>query len=246
MSLSSDPIVDLAGLVSECRSATEYETVRLEWLERAVGVDASYFGAASPEQAVTPIVSGVDRERVSHCEANAERYWQDRLTLQRAALAQAGVVADHDALSPRARDRMPFYREVVSGHGIRATAVAILRLRGQVSGSVFLGRTSRGARFGAELGLLRRALPVLALGEAVHSRVEPHGAALAFDSCGLTARERTVLCLLCRGWTNQQIAEHLGTSPRTVKNQVSAILRKTKTRNRTELTAQLGGPSRAR
>jgi DNA-binding CsgD family transcriptional regulator len=189
-------------------------------------------------------VTGVDTERVSRCEANADRYWSDRLTLQHAALSQQGVVADHDALSLRARDRMPFYREVVAGHGIRATAIAILRLRGQVSGSVFLGRSSRGARFGGELAALRAALPVLALGEAVHTPAPAAPPAITFDSLGLTPRERTVLQLLCRGWTNAQIAAQLGSSPRTVKNQVAAILRKTQSQNRTELAARLapGGP----
>jgi DNA-binding CsgD family transcriptional regulator len=239
MSLSSDSIADLAGLASECRSRSEYEAARLSWLERAIGFDASYFGAAAPEQLRTPTVSGIDVGLVSRCEANAALYWQDRLTLQRAAITAAGVVADHDALSLQARERMPFYREVVSGHGIRATAVAILRLRGEVSGSVYLGRTGRGARFGSELGLLRRALPVLALGEAVHASFELPSAPTTFDAFGLTARERTVTQLLCRGWSNAQIAAQLGSSPRTVKNQVSAILRKTNTSNRTQLTAEI-------
>lgn len=238
MSFASDPIAELAGLLSECLSRAEYEAARLGWLERAVGFDASYFGAASPQQVRPPSVTGVDVERVSRCEQNADRYWEDRLRLQRAALGQSGVVADHDALSSRERDRMPFYREVVAGHGIRATAVAILRLRGQVSGSVFLGRTSRGARFGGELAALRRALPVLALGEGVHGAqaVEP---LQAFEELGLTPRERTVLQLLCRGWTNAQIAGQLGSSPRTVKNQVATILRKTQSQNRTELAARI-------
>jgi hypothetical protein len=37
-----------AGTAAEVGSATEYETVRLEWLERAVGVDASYCSSALP------------------------------------------------------------------------------------------------------------------------------------------------------------------------------------------------------
>ena len=239
MSSAPDSVAELAGLLGECRNRAEYEAARLAWLERSVGFDASYFGAASPEQLVTPRVSGVDTERVSHCEANADRYWADRLALQRAALSQQGVVADHDALSLQARDRMPFYREVVAGHGIRATAVAILRLRGQVSGSVFLGRSSRGARFGGELSLLRAALPVLALGEAVHATAPAARIVPTFDGLRLSPRELTVLQLLCRGWTNAQIASQLGSSPRTVKNQVSTILRKTQSQNRTELVARL-------
>jgi DNA-binding CsgD family transcriptional regulator len=237
MSLGSDPIGDLAGRIGECASRSEYEAARLAWLERAIGFEASYFGAATPLRSVAPVVSGVNVERVEHCEAHADRYWQDRLCLQRAALAADGAVADHDALSARARDRMPFYREIVSGHGIRATAVAMLRLRGQISGCIFLGRTARGARFGGELGLLRRALPVLALGEAVHRA--PSAVATPLEALELTPREQAVLQLVCRGWTNAQIGAQLGSSPRTVKNQVSAILRKTKLGNRTQLTAEL-------
>lgn len=238
MSFGSDPLGDLAGLLAESASPSEYEAARLTWLGRAIGFEASYFGAATPQQRMAPVVSGVDVERVEQCEAHAERYWQDRVRLERAALSADGAVADHDAFSARARDRMPFYREVVSGHGIRATAVAIMRLRGQISGCIFLGRTSRGARFGGELGLLRRALPLLALAEAAHLAPTAH-AAKALESLDLTPREQAVLRLVCRGWTNAQIAAQLGSSPRTVKNQVSAILRKARVSNRTQLTAEL-------
>lgn len=242
MQLGSEPVTDLSGLTTECRTRHEYEAARLEWLERAVGFDASYFGAASPRQRVTPVVSGVSTEKVEHCESQAERYWHDRMTLHRAALARGGVIADHDALSARTRERMPFYREVVAGHGIRATAVALLRMRGRVSGAIFLGRTARGARFADELDLLRRALPVLSLGDAVHvaeAELLPGEFPVALDGLGLTAREQAVLKLLCLGWTNSQIATQLGSSPRTVKNQVSAILRKTQAANRTQLTSRL-------
>lgn len=239
MPVDSNSIAELSGVVSECRNRREYEAARHEWLERAVGFDASYFGAASPQQLVTPVVSGIDTQRVEYCEARAERYWQDQLALLRAARDSGGVVADHDALSAQARDRMPFYREVVAAHGIRATAVALLRLRGQVSGCVFLGRTARGARFGGELGLLRRALPVLALADAVHAEHEPLAETTAPEASQLTRREREVLQLLCRGLTNAQIAAQLGSSPCTVKNQVSAILQKTRAVNRTQLTAQV-------
>lgn len=241
MQLGSDPVADLSGLTSECRTRQEYEAARLEWLERAVGFEASYFGAPSLRQSVTPLVSGVSAAKVEHCESQAERYWQDRMTLHRAALVRGGVVADHDALSARARERMPFYREVVAGHGIRATAVALLRMRGRISGAIFLGRTARGARFADELDLLRRALPVLSLGDAVHAAMTelPAELPVALDGLGLTAREQAVLKLLCLGWTNSQIATQLGSSPRTVKNQVSAILRKTQAANRTQLTSRV-------
>ena len=80
---------------------------------------------------------------------------------------------------------------------------------------------------------------MLALGEAVHATPPAALTAPTVEDLGLTPRERTVLQLLCRGWTNAQIAGQLGSSPRTVKNQVSTILRKTQCQNRTELVARL-------
>lgn len=240
MRLDSDPIAQLLGLTAECTGRHDYEAARLQWLEQAVGFDASYFGAAEPEQRVAPVVSGVSDSRVEQCEAHADRYWQDRITLHRAATACGGVVADHDALSRQARDRMPFYQEVVAGHGIRATAVAVLRMGGRAVGSMFLGRVSPSAHFGGELELLRRALPVLSLGSVAHFALAQSEATApaAHDLVNLTSREQQVLRLLCRGWTNAQIAAQLGSAPRTVKNQVSAILSKTKTANRTQLVSR--------
>lgn len=247
MRLESDPIAQLAGLTAECTSRVEYEAARLQWLEKAVGFDASYFGAAGPEQQMTPVTSGVSSAKVGECEAHADRYWRDRITLHRAAAAHDGAVADHDALSWQARDRMPFYREVVQGHGIRATAVGLLRLGGRALGSLFLGRVSMGSHFGGELELLRRALPVLSLGSVAHAALPglmTEGRS-APELPALTQREQEVLDLLCRGWTNAQIAGRLGSSACTVKNQVSAILSKTKTANRTQLVSRAAQRRRA-
>jgi DNA-binding NarL/FixJ family response regulator len=42
----------------------------------------------------------------------------------------------------------------------------------------------------------------------------------------LTAREREILDLVARGWSNQQIAAHLGLSIKTVRNHVSSVFTK--------------------
>jgi DNA-binding CsgD family transcriptional regulator len=52
---------------------------------------------------------------------------------------------------------------------------------------------------------------------------------------GLTARETDVLRLIVEGLPNRDIAARLHLSPRTVEKHVEALLRKTNTRNRTEL-----------
>lgn len=78
----------------------EYERARLEWLERSIGLDPSYVGPATPEMASPePTATGVSARHFSRCETEAERYWDDRLTLNTAALRAGGVIADHDALT---------------------------------------------------------------------------------------------------------------------------------------------------
>lgn len=52
------------------------------------------------------------------------------------------------------------------------------------------------------------------------------GPAAAAEFPELTAREREVLEQVARGLSNQEIADYLGISPKTVRNQVSALFDK--------------------
>ncbi|MBS2016454.1 MAG: response regulator transcription factor [Deltaproteobacteria bacterium] len=236
--LVAAPLRELMGLLVECRTPEEHDEARLAWLERTIGFDTFYFGAAAPERPAEPVVAGVAQEYVSHCEAQADRYWPDRMRINRLAVAQGGVLSDTEVLTARDRDRMPFYREIVGGLGIRAIAAAIVRVRGESDSALYLGRTSRGARFGKELALLRAALPILGLAAAQFTKPKTR---TIVDRWSLTPRERQVLEAMGRGLRNAEIATALGTSPRTVKNQVAAILAKAGVSNRSELLAALHG-----
>ena len=55
----------------------------------------------------------------------------------------------------------------------------------------------------------------------------------------LTTTEFAAAMLAARGWTNQEIAEHLGVSPNTVKSFISIVLRKLGVKRRQDLTAHL-------
>lgn len=57
----------------------------------------------------------------------------------------------------------------------------------------------------------------------------------------LTPRQQEVFELMAQGKSNQQIAQSLGTSPNTVKLQVSAILRRVGARSRLEALHRVGG-----
>jgi DNA-binding CsgD family transcriptional regulator len=231
----------LLRLTVECRTSDEYDAARAAWLDRVIGFDTLYFGAAKPEVQTAVQVTGVDSGYVEGCESRADRYWPDRVVLNRLAVLGGGAIFDGDALSVRTRERMPFYGEVTAGLGIRAIAVSVLTVRGTPSRCLYLGRTSRGASFGRELDVFRAALPILALGAGVHdATLQPERrTSEAVPLSALTARERQVLQGICEGLTNRAIAARLGTSERTVKNQVASILMKTDTANRTELAVKM-------
>ena len=55
--------------------------------------------------------------------------------------------------------------------------------------------------------------------------------------CVLTPREREIVRAVACGESNKEIAARLGTSPHTVKNQLTALYRKTGAANRIRLIA---------
>ena len=54
----------------------------------------------------------------------------------------------------------------------------------------------------------------------------------------LTPRERQIVNLIARGWSNQEIAAELGVSRGNVKNQVSRLLEKLDVSDRTQAAAK--------
>lgn len=219
---------ELAALTAESRDAPAYADGRAAWLKATFDFDTLYQGAASVTRPVAPIVQGVGRSTVTACEARG--YWPDRHRINRRTLAQGGVALDQDILTAKERQERPFYREVMKPLGLRSTLVGLVKMRGEVLSCVYFGWTGKHRPSERTRARLRAVLPLLALGERVHLQ-HPNLAGVP----GLSRRESEILCMLTRGLTNLEIAQLLGTSPSTVKNQVSSLLRKTNTSNRSEL-----------
>lgn len=56
----------------------------------------------------------------------------------------------------------------------------------------------------------------------------------------LTRKERQIAVLVAQGMTNKEIAQRLGSSPFTVRNQVKVIIRKLALRNRIQVAYLIG------
>jgi len=67
----------------------------------------------------------------------------------------------------------------------------------------------------------------------------PHGVSMSPDELGLTPRQGSLLMLVLEGLSNKLIAARLGLGENTVKEYVSAILRRLGLRNRAELIARM-------
>lgn len=77
---------------------------------------------------------------------------------------------------------------------------------------------------------------------ATHPSKETIKVPVSLSSFDLTAREREIALLIYNGLGNKQIADRLGKSYHTVKNQTKSIYRKAGVANRMQLLALLGSP----
>lgn len=98
---------------------------------------------------------------------------------------------------------------------------------------------------GAEHGEIVTGIEAVARGEALLGRAVSArlGAALAAPAGSrpfpeLSDREFEILELLARGWSTDRVATHLFLSPKTVRNNISAVLTKLGVASRTEAVAR--------
>jgi DNA-binding NarL/FixJ family response regulator len=56
----------------------------------------------------------------------------------------------------------------------------------------------------------------------------------------LSPREQKIVALVAQGLTNKEIAQRLGSSPFTVRNQMKVIIRKLELKNRVQVAHLLG------
>jgi DNA-binding CsgD family transcriptional regulator len=162
-----------------------------------------------------------------------ELYGRELAPFTLGARSSGGVGVDRAFFGGRQLERLSHFREVMQPHRGRSSLIGYLEFREQLLGCVVLGR-STSSFSSAEQASLRAALPALSLCDVAVYRRQPHN--LEVESA-LSPRERDVLGYLGLGYTNREIAVACGTSPRTVRNQLSAVFRKLGASTRSEAVA---------
>jgi DNA-binding CsgD family transcriptional regulator len=165
------------------------------------------------------------------------RYAPTLALLKRGADRGGGACVDVLALPARTRTRSLMYDEVFAPQGIRSQIFAIAEFRGAPVFNLFVCRHGRGTSFDEDdAASVARSLRTLA---AAHIAVEWAHAARSLEL--LSAREREIAALVSRGLRTREIAEVLGTSPNTVRNQTAKIFAKLEVTTRAELASLVRG-----
>src|SRR5262249_25799014 len=177
---------------------------------------------------------GLEMDLVERARAGWQGYAPGLAPLLQASSAGGGGAIDAQGFSRPERERLAFYRDVARPLRIQPLPRTPPPVRGQQLGVIGLARRSAAARFSdAGVGLLRSLVAVLSVADGFFALPRP---SVEAPIGGLTRREREVADLVVLGYTNREIGIALGTSPRTVRNQMTSILEKTGAATRTELT----------
>jgi DNA-binding CsgD family transcriptional regulator len=218
-------------------SLEDYRREALMALEHLVGFDfAIAWRIDGPPMPSYGTVLGFERRHWERFCRDSARYEPELGPLLQRATNTA--VRDRDVFGVRERDRMAFYDEIIHPVGSREYITGVMVVGTQPVGVVQIGR-GRGATAAftpEDAAALTRALPALALGEAVR-----HRPARIPDGIRLTTRERQLIEYARLGHTIGQVALANGTSPNTVRNQFARLYRKLGVSTRAELVGLVLG-----
>jgi DNA-binding CsgD family transcriptional regulator len=249
-------LLEFAADANACSSASAFRRHVLDLLAAMVPYDSALFLPLTPSGAPGEAPVGVNKPlgRLRLFFDRPERHAEWSARSRAAADAQRSVYADYEVFSRRDRNRLPFYADIVRPQRIQKQLVIYLPFREQITGIIYVCRHERAIDFtAAELEWVRDLVPSVALAQVALSRqpadVIVSQSAAAIDArpaaapaeglrervAALSARERQLTDMVMRGFRNAEIAAALGTSPNTVRNQLSRIFDKLGASSRTEL-----------
>lgn len=230
-----DPARVIVDLAQADLSTEEFKRELLRAFDRAVGVDTAIAVREEPTNyAFVPYNADDNQLQLMHRSARyaKTRYAQDLLPVF-ALSAKVGVCRDVDFYTTDwTRRKSIYHQEVLAPAGVRSMILVCARWRGQPMLRLNLNRHGGQPFRRTEVEKVQSLLPTLEAAIAARYAREP-GPSIS----GLTQREQEIAEYVAEGLTTAQIGIALGTSPYTVRNQLTRIYEKLGIESRAELAA---------
>ncbi|MBA3542171.1 MAG: response regulator transcription factor [Deltaproteobacteria bacterium] len=241
MGTRAEWVSELVEMTGTVRGEPELSCWILERLADQVPFDSAIF-LPLPHRPAPPIALHRDKKYMqlyAHLLRDYARITEGQQKGQLAA-AVTGVYRDTEVFSATERRELPLFAEIIRPQGITSQLVAHVKFRGERCGIMYLSRHGRTRRFSAaHEQALAHLMPAIALSQAT---LRAYGKKPE-QPAPLTPREKQIAFYIERGFRNHDIAAILGTSARTVRNQVSRLFEKVNVTNRAELVARLSRPT---
>jgi DNA-binding CsgD family transcriptional regulator len=234
----------ILSLAQDCGDEQSFLAAALAELARAVSLDSALL-ALSPGDPRPAEINKREFLPLMKLMVNHPERYLPGLAKGRDAAARFGAYLDSEVYSSVERRELAFFRDILGPQRVTSQIVASVRFRGQQTALLHLCRHDRGKPFSRDdLELIRQVLPLLALGQAAHRAYDLHPPEVPSEEPrdrleSLTPREQEIVRYLCRGLRNREIATVLGSSPNTVRNQLTKVFAKLGVESRTELVALL-------
>ena len=236
-------VVDLGAFATAAANAPtlrDYREQVISLLEQVVRFDVALIHALSPRVPLeTAVLRGID----PHLLARSRARWDelgDLLSPLRQLANRRLVATDAEAIPASGPTRRRLDALVLRPFGQRSVCMMHLVVRGRVVGAVVLMSRRADAFSRVQIARLRRIAAIIAIGDALHQRLDDAPAAstpigLVCDDQRLSHRQREITEHIALGLTNREIAAALGLSPHSVRNHVVRIFEAIGAANRADV-----------
>lgn len=230
----ADPSRKIVDLAQGNLSSGDFVRELLAVLEEAIGFDSAMAAHQDREEnLITRHAEPEQRELAAKSLRFARtRYARDLLPVFAFSAREGACLDSQFYQSEREKRESLLYQEVLRPAGVRSMLQICARWKGQPLIRFNLNRDSGRLFQARELEAALRLLPTLEASLVAHGAGAP---GVSID--GLTERESEIACFVGQGLTTPQIAEVLGTSRFTVRNQLTRIYEKLDIGGRVELAA---------
>lgn len=198
--------------------------------------------SAQKEQLREPVtVSIFDKAReASFIKGYETQYYKNDYVSWIFAQPKSMVYRESDLIGETIRKESSFYRDYLAGYDLGNAAGISIISAGRFMGAVTFYKSERKGDFqDRDLYILEMLLPHLENVLETHQKQEEHEQEevqrILRYRYGITKKELDVMRLILKGKSNGEIARSMGTSPNTVKCQVSSIFGKMEVKSRAQL-----------